>query len=605
MSEEIRFTNQKLLILQNRSKDRDLLLDMVPNKVQSTGSVSPFKISDTRETTGKWARLGLMAGALTQWERVDNISSIDLLEGRFEPYPYQLKVALNVLREKSGIALLADEVGLGKTIEVGIVLKEHLIRGNIDSILIVTPKALEKQWQEEMTEKFDESFLTFDDEEFSYEHNRIILSYNRLSRNIEHVSNRQWDMVIIDEAHMLINATSRRRQAIARIDRRYMLLCTATPLCNRLTDIYSLVDLLYPGLLGSEKEFRKTYFDDRSGRVCKSDMKIQLKNMVSKVMIRTRRNESGIPFPERFVYSVRIKGTPEEYEIIRYALAYMKTLTASGSRNWTSDLDDNRSESYLLMKEIFALQQSLSSSSQALKKSLLNRMEKYPEQRGDIEPLLNMLDKATSSSKVEVLIETLNKMQDEQAVIFTSRLETAYMLVDVLNENFMTARVYEGRLTGHERQDIIHRFRQGRIRYLVATDAAAEGLNLQSASIIVNYDLHWNPMKLEQRIGRLHRRGQEKDVNVFNLVIRDTMDDYILKVLFEKINLFKNAIGDLEDIISETFEEKSLEETLMEILLRSASQRDIETELEKVGRNLEYQREQHALREEFTRLVLD
>jgi len=196
-------------------------------------------------------------------------------------------------------------------------------------------------------------------------------------------------------------------------------------------------------------------------------------------------------------------------------------------------------------------------------------------------------------------------MPDEQAVIFTSRLETAYMLVDVLNENFMTARVYEGRLTGHERQDIIHSFRQGRIRYLVATDAAAEGLNLQSASIIVNYDLHWNPMKLEQRIGRLHRRGQEKDVNVFNLVIRETMDDYILKVLFEKIDLFRNAIGDLEDIISETFEEKSLEETLLEILLRSNNTRDMEAELEKVGHSLEYQREQHALREEFTRLVLD
>ncbi len=603
MTEEIRFTNQKLLIIHNRSKDKNLLLDMVPNKVQFTAPFSPGKSSKSMDLTGKWTRLGLMAGNLTQWERVENISSISLLEGRFEPYPYQLKVALNVLREKSSLALLADEVGLGKTIEVGIVLKEHLIRGNIHSVLIVTPKALERQWQEELQEKFDEEFLTFDDEDFHYSHDRIILSFNRLSRNIHQVSNRQWDLVIVDEAHMLINTASLRRQAIAELDRRYMLMCTATPLCNRLTDLYSLVDLLYPGLLGSEKEFRKTYFEDRSGRICKTDKKVQLKSIVSKVMIRTLRSESGIPFPERYVYSVRIKGTPEEYDIIRCTLNYMKSISKFSSQNESDG--DTRSEGYLLMKEIFALQQSLSSSSQALKKSLTNRLEKHPEQKNSLEPILKKLDHVENSSKVEILIETLSEMPDEQAVIFTLRLETAYMLVDVLNENFMTARVYEGRLTGHERQDIVHQFRQGKIRYLVATDAAAEGLNLQSASIVINYDLHWNPMKLEQRIGRLHRRGQEKDVNVFNMVIQDTMDDYILKVLFEKIDLFKNAIGDLEDIISETFEEKSLEEALMEVLLRSSEQRDIESELTKLGDNLEYQREQHRLREEFTSLVLD
>lgn len=602
MSETIPFNNQKLLIIQNRSKDKNLLLDMVPNKLQFFDLYQKDEPAHSADFSGKWVRLGLMAGNLAQWEKVENISSLELLEGRFEPYPYQLKVALNVMREKSGIALLADEVGLGKTIEVGIILKEHIVRGNIDSILIITPKALEKQWQEEMKEKFDEDFVTFDDENFHYDHNRIIISFNRLSRNIHNVTNRQWDLVIVDEAHMLINTTSQRRQAVAQFDRRYMLLCTATPLCNKLTDIYSLVDLLYPGLLGSERDFRKTYFYDRSGRICKSEMKVQLKSIVSKVMIRTLRNESGIPFPDRYIYSVRIKGSQEEYDIIHSTLSYMRSLI---SPDKPVDMDEVKSEGYLLSKEIFALQQSLSSSSRALEKSLKNRLEKYPEQKKDIEPLLNKLSKTTSSSKVEILMETLNKMPDEQAVIFTVRLETAYMLADVLNENFMTARVYEGRLSGHERQDIVHGFRQGRIQYLVATDAAAEGLNLQAASIIINYDLHWNPMKLEQRIGRLHRRGQEKDVNVFNLVIQDTMDDYILKVLFEKIDLFKNAIGDLEDIISEAFEEKSLEEALMEVLLRSSSQRDIEMELEEIGKKIEYQREQHALREEFTRLVLD
>lgn len=187
-----------------------------------------------------------------------------------------------MLREKSSVALLADEVGLGKTIEVGLILKEHIVRGNIHTILIITPKALIHQWKEELSEKFGEEFITTEDDEFDYDSSRIITSFNKLSRNVEKFTNKQWDMVIVDEAHLLINASSKRRQAISSIDRRYILLCTATPLCNKLTDIYSIVDLLYPGIFGTEKSFRSRYFADKQGRICKPEMRDELKKLFQK-----------------------------------------------------------------------------------------------------------------------------------------------------------------------------------------------------------------------------------------------------------------------------------------------------------------------------------
>lgn len=605
------FTNENLIKIKQRSNDPGLLMDLVP--VYSTFSDEHRISSQMKDCSfnqsGDWLKLSILAGELMKSGKIDNLSTLDLLEGRLEPYPYQLKVALNVLKEKSSIALMADEVGLGKTIEVGLILKEHIVRGNVHSVLIITPKALVTQWKDELKEKFDEDFATTEDEDFSYDSNRIITSFNKLSRNVEKFTNRQWDMVIIDEAHLLINTNSKRRQAIGSIDRRYMLLSTATPLCNKLTDIYSLVDLLYPGLLGTEKSFRKKYFQDKAGRICHPDMKDELKKVISNVMVRTLRKDSGIPFTERFVYSLRVNTTPEEDLLYEAVIQYMKEIYTCFSGNplmKSTDEETKGKSNYLLMKELITLQQSLSSSPRALIRSLENRKQKRGDEASSIDRIIELANSVSSYSKEGKLIETLNGLAGEKAIIFTLRLETAHMLCDSLNENYMPARVYEGRLSGHERQALIEEFRSGKLQYIVATDSAAEGLNLQNANIIVNYDLHWNPMKIEQRIGRVHRRGQEKDVTVFNLVMKDTIDDYVLKVLYEKIELFKMTIGGIESILSEIKDgEFDIEETIMDVILRSGNKRDIEKELERLREDMEYKKQQNQLREEFSQGVLD
>lgn len=601
-----RFTNSNLIKIKQRSNDPGLLIDLVPvhNFFSDDNKIyQKIQEGDSSQDAG-WLKLSLMATNLLKTGKIENLSALDLLEGRFEPYPYQLKVALNVLKEKSSVALLADEVGLGKTIEVGLILKEHIVRGNIHSILIITPKALVHQWKEELSEKFGEEFSTTEEDNFNYESNRIITSFNKLSRNVEKFTGRQWDMVVVDEAHLLINAASKRRQAVSSIDRRYMLLCTATPLCNKLTDIYSIVDLLYPGLLGTEKSFKARYFADRQGRICKPEMKGELKKIVSKVMVRTLRKDSGIPFTERYIYSFRITGSREEMLLYDTVLKYMRSIYYPYEKN--GDMTPVSRTNYLLMKELITMQQSLSSSPRALIKSLMNRKEKYPRESQVIDEIIALASEIGTYSKVQKLLETLSGIPNEQAIIFTLRLETAYLLCDSLNENYMPAKVYEGRLSGYERQALIDEFRRGKLRYIVATDTAAEGLNLQNATTVVNYDLHWNPMKIEQRIGRVHRRGQNRDVNIFNLVMKDTIDDYVLKVLFEKIDLFKMTIGGIEAILSEMKDaDFSIEETIMDIILRCSKKRDIEKELEQLRESMEYIKEQSTLREEFSKAILD
>ncbi len=612
MEELPQLTNEELIKIIKRSSDPDLLMDLVPvhSSFLDNKSILEKISAENICTSADLVKLGIMANDLLKSGRIDTISTIDLLEGRLEPYPYQLKVAINVLKEKSSIALLADEVGLGKTIEVGLVLKEHIIRENIHSILIITPKALIGQWQQELREKFDEEFITSEDEGFDYTGNKIIISFSKLARNINRLNDRQWDMVAIDEAHLLSNMKSKRRQAVAKIDRRYMLLSTATPLCNRLTDIYSLVDLLYPGLLGTQKSFKQEFFADRTGRICRPEMKEDLKKIISKVMVRTLRKDSGIPFTQRHIYSLRVEGTREENRLYDRVLDYMKDIYTDFSRRplmgFARRNIPSGKMSFLLYKELITLQQSLSSSPRALVRSLENRKNKHENEIAIIDSLIKEAEKLGTYSKAQKLLETLNGIPGEKAIIFTLRLETAYMLCDSLNENFMPARIYEGKLSGYERWALINDFNNGIIQYIVATDSAAEGLNLQEASIVVNYDLHWNPMKIEQRIGRIHRRGQKKDVNIFNIVMKNSIDDYVLKILYEKIDLFKMTIGGIESILSEMKDDDfDIEEAILEIILRASNKRDMENEMEKLKEDMEYKKEQDILRHEFSHGILD
>ena len=156
-----------------------------------------------------------------------------------------------------------------------------------------------------------------------------------------------------------------------------------------------------------------------------------------------------------------------------------------------------------------------------------------------------------TSAKMELLRNVLNEIPNEQALIFCLRKITARKLKEMLEKDFGKAEVYLGDLTQVDRDRVISSFKKGETKYLVATDAAAEGLNLQNCCVMFNYDLHWNPMKIEQRIGRIHRFNQDRDVTIFNLSVKDTIDDYVLHILYQKIELFTMTVGKMETVLAE------------------------------------------------------
>ena len=553
---------------------------------------------------GAWYALHLRAQALRLVGAGDALIAPGLLGERIEPHPYQLHVVRQVLHEKRPAAILADEVGLGKTIEAGLILKELLVRDLARSALIIAPKALLPQWQEELRERFDEDFVLTDEKRFRgfASEERLICSFQQFVRAFDHIQARAWDCLIVDEAHLLANPDSKRRRRAAELRARWRLLLTATPIQNKITDLYSLVDLARPGRLGTLRQFIAEFAADPA--TCRAVIPAKaehLRAVAHEVMCRTHRAETGIAFAPRTVETYRIQAGPEEEAINRDVTSYLRALyrrgialagalnpPSSGSTSGaakhgarTAPRSAQPPNSLLppgepahtvnraaLIREIIALQQSLSSSPRAIAASLRARAERHPDERATLMDLVTRCER-TPSAKEQLLLDTLQPLGAEPVLIFTLRLETARRLREVLAAHGRSAECYVGELSGDQRRALVQRFNRGDLGALIATDAGAEGLNLQErCRVVFNYDLHWNPMKMEQRIGRVHRLGQTRPVKVANFALAGSIDDYVLNLLYQKIDLFTMTIGALETVLADVREgELDVEQRILDLLL--------------------------------------
>ncbi|MBF6590412.1 MAG: DEAD/DEAH box helicase [Ktedonobacterales bacterium] len=549
----------------------------------------------------RWYALHLWGQRLRVSASFDRLLAPGVLYDHVRPHPYQLRVVEAVLREKAPAAILADEVGLGKSVEAGLIYKELALRGIVQSALVLAPKALVGQWQAELREHFASDFVLTDEKRFQgFEHEpRIVCSLPQFVRSFDRISARTWDMVIVDEAHLLANPASKRRRAVHELRARWRLLLTATPVANKLTDLYSLIDLVAPGRLGTQREFEEEYVaDPGTCRVLRPARAAELRAVTREVMCRTRRAETQIAFVGRTVDTRAIAPTSAEDALISDVTDYLRALY----RRLPVSSRANRGA---VIREIMALQQSLSSSPRAIERSLRNRAERHADERG---LLLALADRCVDlvSAKERLLLDVLAQLGPEPTLIFTLRLETAARLREVITASGRAAECYIGSLNRAAREDLVTRFNAGTLQTLIATDAGAEGLNLhERCHVVINHDLHWNPMRIEQRIGRVHRLGQTSDVHVYNFVLRDTIDDYVLRLLYEKINLFTMAIGALETVLAEVQDgEIDLEERILDILLRRGSREDVRRDVERLGAELVQGRAQQQAAESLTKEVL-
>jgi len=523
--------------------------------------------------------LALTATGLATHGGFDRLISLPLVR-EMEILEHQTRTAKMVLGQFRGRAMLCDEVGLGKTVEAGMILSELVMRGLAQSVLILTPPSLVEQWQGELRRKFSLDFLSYDDPAFGKngwtEQSRIISSIHTAKRE-PHKSAilcRKWDMIIVDEAHHLRNRNTMTWKFASEIRKQYILLLTATPVQNNLDELFNLVTLLEPGLLSTSKQFQNRFVDKKDKLTPKNVE--QLHDLLAEVMVRNRRSTVGLRFTRRWAKTESVAPTTEERQLYQDVTTLIRTR-----------LHEEQGTKGLNRMALISLQMALGSSSQAAAGTLQKLSEQPKLSKPQQQELVALAERAESireNAKTARLLVLLNEFSDK-IVIFTKFLATQRMLAERLEEAGHSVSVFNGGMNRMEKERAIEEFR-GPARILLATESGSEGRNLQFAHVLCNFDLPWNPMKIEQRIGRLSRIGQVHDVHVYNLVAADTVEAAVLHLLDAKLSMFELVIGEIDMILGNMDDEREFEDVIADIWTDSQSTTDFTKRMEELGNRL-------------------
>ncbi len=495
-------------------------------------------------------------------------------------YEHQLAAVKTVLNRMRGRALLADEVGLGKTVEAGIILAELHRRKLVRRILVLVPPGLVTQWEEELRRKFCLDFMTHDAERFRLEgpdawnrFDRVVASFHTAKRHehAEAILKVPYDLVIVDEAHHLRNANTVLWQFVNRLKKAFILLLTATPVQNNLEELFNLVTLLQPGQLKTLRGFRRTHVARGDKRQPKDPE--GLRRLLSEVMVRNRRATTPLALTRRVARTLLVTPSPGEQELYADLSDFLREQYRQGSG--------------ISRMVVQTLQMELGSSPRAAVPTLerlLARGEWAAPVRDGLDRFLAQARGVTDEGKSRALLGLLATWP-EKLLIFTRYRATQDHLARLLGDAGETCGIYHGGLRRHEKEATVRAF-EGSCRVLISTEAGGEGRNLQFANGLVNYDLPWNPMRIEQRIGRLSRVGQTRDVHVFNLVAPGTIEDALLTMLDAKINMFELVIGEIDMILGEISADQDFEELLTDLWLEAESRDDFRRRMDRLGEQL-------------------
>lgn len=493
---------------------------------------------------------------------------------RFTPFDYQLQAAQAALRRMRGRAILADEVGLGKTIEAGIVLCELRARGLATRTLVVTPAGLVEQWREELERKFALPTVIarrdgWDGQGGGPDRPVVLASLAAARREPLKAAlvADQWDAVVIDEAHRVRGPRTASGKLARELRSRYLLLLTATPVENRLQDLYEMVSLVAPGLLGTAAQFRARHGSGTADptRQAPKDA-AALRARTREVMIRHRRSEVALMLPQRLAETVAVTPAPAEAEL--YA-----DLTARIRQHGREATPATR----LTLRSLARL----AGSGPAAVAPTLAKVG-WHDLAARAESLAG-----SGSEKVAVLLRLLRPHieRGEKVLVFTGFRQTLDRLAEQVAAAGIDAATYHGSLPRAQKEAAIARFRD-EVPVLLSTESAGEGRNLQFCHVMIHVDLPWNPMQIEQRVGRLHRVGQEHDVLITNLVAKGTIEQRVLRVLEAKINLFELVVGELDLILGRLDDDFDLESSIFDAYLRSADDTEFDARLDSLGDDL-------------------
>ncbi|SDY55438.1 Helicase conserved C-terminal domain-containing protein [Evansella caseinilytica] len=479
-----------------------------------------------------------------------------------EVFPHQFETAQTVIEKMNGKAILADEVGLGKTIEAGLILKEYMIRGLVKKVLIMVPASLVTQWCRELNEKFYIPAIE-QRKKPAWEQIDVAVTSIDTAKREPHaavIQSIDYDFIIVDEAHKLKNKKTKNYQFVKSLKKKFCLLLTATPVQNRLSEVFHLISLLKPGHLGDESSFEQKYKQE--------DAQHELNQLIQKVMVRNRRSDSGMNWPKRKVETVPIFFTEDE-KALYAAVSSLKT-------KWRGIAEG-------LAFTTLTLQREACSSKEAVYMTLKNLIEQYEYHTGirdDLAEIMALINNVNINSKAEQVL-SLIQGSDDKMIIFTEYRATQLFLQWFLGQHGIKAVPFRGGFK-RSKKDWMKQLFKDHAQVLIATEAGGEGINLQFCHKMINYDLPWNPMRIEQRIGRIHRLGQTEDVEIYNFAVQGTVEEHILGLLYKKIGLFEDVIGKLDDIL-EQLPGDQVEEHVANILLHSDSEGEIRVKLDNLS----------------------
>lgn len=530
----------------------------------------------------KLVRLRWQAEHLSLNRGFDRLMCVDELVG-VKKYQHQIEACLRVLRHMGGRALLADEVGLGKTIEAGIVLKEYVLRGLVKRALILVPASLAVQWKEELEMKFGLEFVLYDRRKPLEASPFVICSLDtaKTAVNRARISGHGFDIVIVDEAHRLRNQRTLGWKFANHLDAKYLLLLTATPVQNELRELFNLVTLLRPGSLGTYSSFRRAFTERGDKRLPKNTD--ELRSLLSEVMVRTNRSSTNIYFPSRNVETLPFDLTGEERDLYDGVTEFVHKVA------WNEGDDAFRRWHFTLL----ALQREIGSSTFAALRTLENIKDKavYSGYQRDLSKLHRVAASIKTNAKLAGLLDILSKL-DERVIVFTQFKTTLDYLAKELSGMGIEVSCFHGDLTAAEKEAAVDEFRRG-VKLFISTEAGGEGRNLQFCRVVVNYDLPWNPMRIEQRIGRVHRLGQERDVKVFNFTASDTVEAYVLEILQQKLNMFELVVGEMDMILGNLTDTGSFEERVFSIWATARSKKELKRHFDQLGDELYFARRRY------------
>jgi SNF2 family DNA or RNA helicase len=548
-----------------------------------------------------------------------------------EHFPHQIETVRKVLRYFRGRVLLADEVGLGKTIEACLLLREFLLRGLARRVLILVPTPLVSQWREELQSKFGLEFAVpgsaaVRNHPEYWQQNDLVLTSMSLAKsrsNFSAVTTPAWDLVIVDEAHHCKNRETLSWKLVDRLKRRHLFLLTATPVQNNLVELYNLLTLLEPGYLKTEKQFKKEYV--RRGNPFDPRNRERLRSLLGEVMVRNTRSLVNIGLPPRYAQTIVVTPGPDEAELYRMLDSYLRwrylssrlqTSQADPLDGTASDPGDGEdahepppggnglggseepsrgrggeasdpgpfSESAPLALTRMQLNHLLLAAG-SHPTTLVGMLERMAAQDPRAVPLVELARKIRCSAKEAKLIELLRANPKGKTLVFAGFLTTLRRLGAVLAEAGIPFSVFSGDQTAEEKDRSVAEFRE-RVPVMLCSESGGEGRNLQFANTLINFDLPWNPMKIEQRVGRIHRIGQTREVFIFNLCTAESLEARILRLLNDKIRMFELVVGEVGSILGNLEGGDEFETLVLNLWVQSRSAGELDTAFETLGDSL-------------------